>query len=181
MWTNIGCSTADDDDVDSIGSLAMPKSVKFGSLSSTKSNTQPKHHIFHLLYPMLRGVSAKVNSNHIHAYLIITNIPKDSTNIWNMIPSKRNFVSRPLSACNSFNVQPNAVVIVIIIFIRAKTKLMPITSHHPLSPILTREYGFKAYRWCYRIWFFSFALSFLFSFSFLPYLVRTIGVCVQCT
>lgn len=94
-----------------------------------------KHHIFHLRRPDTERCDFNVNSNNIHAYLILTNIPKDSTNIWNMMPSKRNFVSRPLSACNSFDSQPNAVVvIVIIIFIRAKTKLMPITSQPPSKP-----------------------------------------------
>lgn len=55
----------------------------------------------------------------------------------------------------------NAVVIVIIIFIRAKSKLMPIIipGSDPLSPILMRKYGFKAYRRSYRIYFFCTAAA----------------------
>lgn len=59
-----------------------------------------------------------------------------------MMPSKRNFVSRPLSTCNSFCSAEYGDVIVIIIFIRAKTKLMPITSQPPSKPDSHEEIRF---------------------------------------
>lgn len=49
MQANIRHSAADDDDVDSIGSLTMAKSVKFGLFVFDKRKHTAKHHIFHLL------------------------------------------------------------------------------------------------------------------------------------
>lgn len=59
-----------------------------------------------------------------------------------MMPSKRNARARPLSARNSFALSQYAVVIVIIIFIRANTKLMPITSQPPSKPDSHEEIRF---------------------------------------